>query len=216
MRPGVAAGASPSEWSVRWSVRCAPPGLGGPRSQRGGEDGRLKARSAQPPRRQGRVVPATDKGAAAVLYRLAEVAKMRVLASKQGELAANQVQLREAAKARRAELRQVRIAAKARELGHEVDVSEEGDITCRKCGKCAKADSRTAALGNRCAEGFPSELHVTHRPHYRCVEGIHVCCKCGKFTRKRWLGLRKPCANPTAGGRAVLRRLEKGISPLAS
>jgi len=161
-------------------------------------------------------VQATDKGAAAVLSRLVEVARMRVHASKQGELAANQLQLREAAKARRAELRQVRIVAKARELGHEVNVTEEGDITCNKCGKCAKAGSRTSALGSMCAEGFPPDLHVTHRPHYRCIEGIHVCCKCGKLTRKRWLGLRKPCAPPTAGGRAVLRRLEKGLAPMAT
>ena len=161
-------------------------------------------------------VQATDKGAAAVLSRLVEVAKFRVMASKQGELAATQVQLKEAARSRRAELRQVRIVAKSRELGHEVEVTEEGDICCRNCGKCAKADSRTHALGSRCAEGFPPDLHVSHRPHYRCIQGIHVCCKCGKFARKRWHGLRKPCAPPTAGGRAVLRRLEKGLAPTAT
>ena len=84
-------------------------------------------------------------------------------------------------------------------------------------GLLAEAEEKVLkeADGLVCWRRLCEAIHASHSLRYR---GVWCWCQhCGRCTRSihhgRILGLRKPCAQPTKGGRIALSRIARGVPP---
>ena len=84
-------------------------------------------------------------------------------------------------------------------------------------GLLAEAEEKVLeeADGLVCWRRLCEAIHASHSLRYR---GVWCWCQhCGRCTRSihhgRILGLRKPCAQPTQGGRIALKRIARGVPP---
>ena len=95
---------------------------------------------------------------------------------------------------------------------------------CDLCHRTAAAGStlelRQLLTAGRCrgwsATAAYSGKHVLHSSHQlRSYRGVDFCTRCGGYSTGVPHRLKKPCAEPNAGSRNVLKRLAAGKTPVA-
>ena len=89
---------------------------------------------------------------------------------------------------------------------------------CAFCGVCAPSALRWAVLRHSACRG-PISLRAstTHTLRFSAAGSVTWCAKCGAWATRKPRRLLRPCcgASPSAGMAEALRRLQRGLHPLA-